>query len=83
MGGHKHPSKRPMVSIELRQAILDKEGLLKEHEPGGYLKGEPVLEHYEDGFPMSGPKTQATPGRSCMIFGLSSMYPIKSRTWAR
>jgi hypothetical protein len=51
MGGHRHPRKRPTVTIELGQAILDKEGQLKEHEPVSYLKGEPVLEHYEDGFP--------------------------------
>jgi hypothetical protein len=50
MGGHRHPRKRPTVTIELGQAILDKEGQLKEHEPVSYLKGEPVLEHYEDGF---------------------------------
>jgi hypothetical protein len=49
MGGHRHPSKRPTVTTELRQAILD--NLLKEHEPVSHLKDEPVLEHYEDGFP--------------------------------
>jgi hypothetical protein len=51
MGGHRHPSKRPRVTIEPGQAILDAEGLLKEHEPVSYLKGEPVLECYDDGFP--------------------------------
>jgi hypothetical protein len=52
MGGHRHPSKRPMFSIDLGQAILDTERLLKEHKPVSYyLNGEPVLECYEDGFP--------------------------------
>jgi hypothetical protein len=51
MGGHRQSDKRPAVTVELRQAILDSERVLKNDEPIRHPDDEPVLEYYDDGFP--------------------------------
>jgi hypothetical protein len=51
MGGHRQSNKRPALTVELHQAILDTECVLKDDEPIRHPFDEPVLEHYEDGFP--------------------------------
>jgi hypothetical protein len=54
MGGQRHPAKKPRMSVESRQAILDTERvLIDEDKPASdALKGEEVrLEYYDDGYP--------------------------------
>jgi hypothetical protein len=71
IGGQRHPAKKPRMTVESRQAILDTERIVRDDEPASNALEDITLEHYEDGFPKlpaclaNVQRTHERPGTSC------------------